>query len=213
MIKKNLPLLIITSIIILLPVCVGLILWNSLPEQIAIHWNVQGVADGFAGKTTAVFALPCFLLAMHWICTLVTSADPKVKNVQGKPLTLVLWICPVISLVICSIVYAVAMGYNISIEIIMPMVMGVLFVLIGNYMPKCKQNHTIGIKIPWTLDDSENWNKTHRFAGIVWVIGGLVIIALSLLRSVVVFFTLTVLMALLPVIYSYCIYRKNKKSE
>ena len=158
MIKKNLPLLIITSIIILLPVCVGLILWNSLPEQIAIHWNVQGVADGFAGKATAVFALPCFLLVMHWICTLVTSADPKVKNVQGKPLTLVLWICPVISLVICSIVYAVAMGYNISIEIIMPIVMGVLFVLIGNYMPKCKQNHTIGIKLPWTLDDSENWN-------------------------------------------------------
>lgn len=211
MIKKNLPLLITTSIIILIPICIGLILWSSLPEQIAIHWNAEGVADSFGSKSMAVFAHPCFLLVVHWACTLITSADPKVKNVQGKPLTLVLWICPILSLLISTIIYINALGLNLRIEIMMPLVIGALFVLIGNYIPKCKQNHTIGIKLPWTFNDSENWNKTHRFTGILWVVGGLIIMALSLLGSFVIFMSIVVVMILLPLIYSYCLYKKKNK--
>jgi len=210
MIKKNIKMMIITSIIIILPVFIGLLLWNMLPDEIATHWNAEGIADGFSSKPFAVFALPGFLLAVHWFCMLVTGADPKNKNIDGKPLALVLWICPIMSLLIGSVIYATALGYKISIEIIMPLVLGAMFVVIGNYLPKCKQNYTVGYKIPWTLNDEENWNKTHRFAGIISVVGGVIIMASAFLGSVYIFLSVTLIIAFAPAVYSYCYYRKNK---
>ena len=209
MIKKNLPKLIITSIIILFPILVGLLLWNMLPDQVATHWNVEGIADGFASKTFAVFGFPAFLVAVHWLCIFITSMDPKSKNIDSKPMTLVLWICPVMSLLIVSLVYATALGYNISVEIIMPLVFGAMFIIIGNYMPKCKQNYSIGIKVPWALESEDNWNKTHRFAGIIWVVGGVLVMATAFLCSFYVMLPITLIMAFAPMIYSYCYYKKN----
>ncbi len=212
MIKKNLTMLIITSVVILIPILVGLILWNMLPDEIVTHWNAQGIADGFSSKPMAVFALPAFLLAMHWLCFIITCADPKNKELSGKPLTLILWICPVLSLLVSSIMYATALGFPISVDIIMPLFLGAMFVFIGNYMPKCKQNYTIGIKVPWALEDEENWNKTHRFAGILWVVAGIIIMATAFIGSIFVMLPITLIMVLAPMIYSYCYYKKNKKS-
>ena len=203
--------LLITSVVILIPVLIGLLLWNQLPDQIPIHWNVQGEVDSYGSKLFAVLTMPVFLLAIHWICTLITCADPKHKQVEGKPLTLVLWICPMISLLVLTLAYITAMGYPISVEIIMPLVMGLLFVVVGNYMPKCKQNYTIGIKVPWTLNDEENWYKTHRFAGILWVAGGVLIMATSFLGSIWLFLAITLIMAFAPMVYSYLLYRKKNR--
>jgi len=213
MIKKKLPLLLVTSVIIVLPVLSGIVLWNRLPEQLAIHWNAQGVADGFTGKAGAVFAMPAFLLVVHWVCALFTGMDPKVKNIEGKPLNLVLWICPLISLLVNTLVYTTALGFSVSVEIVMPLVMGALFVVIGNYMPKCSQNYTVGIKLPWTLNDPENWNKTHRFAGILWVVGGVVVMATAFLGSVFLFLGVTLVMVIIPTAYSYCLYRRKAARE
>lgn len=210
MIKKNLPKLIITSLVTLIPILIGVVIWDKLPDQVPMHWGANGEVDGYGSKAVAVFVFPLFILVLHWLCTIVTSLDPKNKNVKGKPLTLVLWICPLISLVCNSMMYMTALGTKISVEIIMPLFMGALFVVIGNYLPKCQQNYTIGLKIPWTLNDEENWNKTHRFAGFLWVIGGIVIMATSLLGSFVLFFAIVILMAIIPVVYSYSLYKKNK---
>ncbi len=210
MIKKNKWLLIITSLVILIPIIAGLFLWDKLPEKIAIHWNAEGTADGFAGKTFAVLGMPLILLAIHIVCTLVTGTDPKNKNISGKPLALVLWICPVMSLLVGTIVYGTALGYMLSVEIIMPFVLGAMFVVVGNYMPKCRQNYTIGIKVPWTLNDEENWNKTHRFAGILWVLGGVAVMATAFLGSVYIMLSVVLLMAFAPMVYSYVIYKKKK---
>ena len=165
MIKKNLPKLIITSIITLIPIIIGIILWDKMPEQVPVHWNINGEADGFATKTQAVFIMPLVLVAFHWICVLGTNLDPKKQNISDKVFTLVLWIIPVLSLLCNSFVYATALGHNVNVEVIMPLFMGALFVVIRNYLPKCKQSYTLGIKLPWTLNDEENWNKTHRLAG------------------------------------------------
>lgn len=209
MIKKHLKMLILTSIIILIPVLVGLMLWNRLPDRIATHWNAEGIADGFSSKPVAVFALPAVLLAVHWLCVAVTGADPKAKNIDSKPVMLVMWISPVLSLILMSISYATALGYNVSVEMIMPLLLGIMFIAIGNYLPKCKQNYTIGIKVPWTLNDEDNWNKTHRFAGIIWVIGGVIIMATAFLGSFVVFMPVMLIMTIAPMVYSYLYYRKN----
>lgn len=212
MIKKNLPKLIITSLITLIPIIIGLILWDNLPDQVPVHWNINGEVDGFATKTQAVFVMPLVLVVFHWICFFGTNLDPKKKNINDKMFTLVLWIIPVISLLCNSMVYATALGHKISVEIIMPLFMGALFVVIGNYMPKCKQSYTLGIKLPWTLDDEENWNKTHRLAGFLWVIGGVVIMASAFLGKFWLFFVVLVPMVIIPTVYSYILYR-NKKNK
>ena len=210
MTKKNLPKLIITSLVTLIPILIGLILWDKLPEQVPIHWDANGNVDGYSTKIQAVFIMPLILVAAHWICVIGTSLDPKKQNINDKMFTLVLWIIPVISLLCNSMVFATALGHKVSVEIIMPLFMGALFVIIGNYLPKCKQSYTMGIKLPWTLNDEENWNKTHRMAGFLWVIGGVIIMATAFLGLFWLFFIVLIPMVVVPFVYSYLLYKKTK---
>lgn len=208
MIKKHLKLLIITTIITLLPIAAGLILWQQLPEQVPTHWNINGEVDGWLSKPFAVFALPAILAAFHWLCVVITSVDPKKKNHSDKMISLVFWIIPLLSVVLNVLTYATALGKQIQVDLVMPMVLGVLFVIIGNYMPKCKHNYTIGIKISWTLNSEENWNKTHRLAGWVWTIGGLLMIPTAFIGFWVCL-PISLVMLLVPTIYSYSLYKKG----
>lgn len=210
MMKKHLKILILTSLVILLPVAAGLILWNRLPDQMPTHWDINGQVDGWSGKPFAVIGLPLILLSAQWVCALATFyADPKKDNHSDKILQLVLWIMPTMSILLHSLTYAAALGQEVNMNLFMPIFMGLLFTVIGNYLPKCKQNYTIGIKIPWTLNSEENWNKTHRFAGILWVAGGLAIMVTGFFGGVWVFFPIVLLMTIAPMIYSYRLYTKG----
>ena len=209
MIKKNLKLLILTSILTLLPVLAGVVLWNQLPEQMPTHWNAAGEVEGWSSKPFAVFGLPLILVAAQWLCVLATTTDPKRQNHSEKIYHLVFWLVPVLSIVLHAVTYLTVLGVGVRIEMVMPIFMGLLFVIIGNYLPKCKQSYTIGIKIPWTLNNEENWNKTHRLAGWVWVIGGIAIMLTGFFGGFVAFFVITLVMVLVPAIYSYLLHRKG----
>lgn len=210
MIKNNKGKLILTSIAILLPVLVGLILWNDLPDTIATHWGFNGQADGYSSKALAVLGLPLLLLVVHWFCVFATKLDPKHKEINPKMFSIVLWICPAISIVMNTMVYLIALGKEIRFVSGVIIFMGLLFIIIGNYLPKCRQSFTMGIKLPWTLESEENWNKTHRMAGVLWVTGGIVIIATAIFESFIVFFSIVMLMVIVPTVYSYLNYKKNK---
>ena len=215
MLKQNKTKLLITSIVILIPVVIGLLLWNQLPDKIVTHWNAEGVADGWSSKAFAVFAMPCFLLALHWLCLLITNTDPKRKNYSERMFTMVVWICPITSVLMTSLVYGIALGMEISIEKVMPIFLGLMFIIIGNYLPKCKQNYTLGIKIPWTLNDEENWNYTHRLTGKIWVVVGFVLMMCAMLPSKVIFLVFIVVLivaTVIPVICSYSFYKKKEKN-
>ena len=209
MIKKNLKVLIITSVVLLLPILAGLILWNQLPEQMPTHWNAAGEIDGWSSKPFAVFVLPLIMVAAQWLCMLGTAADPKRNNHSEKVLHLVLWIIPALSVVLHAVTYATALGHAVPMEVVMPILIGLIFTIIGNYMPKCKQNYTIGIKIPWTLDNEENWNRTHRFAGFLWTACGILIMLTGFIGGIWVFLPITFLMVLAPIIYSYILHQKG----
>ena len=91
-----------------------------------------------------------------------------------------------------------------------PILIGLLFIVIGNYMPKTKQSYTMGIKLPWTLASEENWNRTHRLAGFLWVIGGVYFLAMTFIGwSLVAFLIPLAVMVLVPAVYSYLLYRKG----
>ena len=195
-------------------ILIGLFIWNFLPDQIVTHWNFNGEADGWSGKGFTVFGLPMILFVAHWICVIFTSFDSKNKEQNRKVSSMVLWIMPVISLLMCSLTYAVALGYEINIGVWVRILFGLMFLVLGNYMPKCKQNHTIGIRVKWTLHNEENWNKTHRFAGRLWVVGGVFVLAtlfIPLDSFVYTFFLLVLVMAFGPIIYSYMYYKKQEK--
>lgn len=212
MIKKNKWKLLVSSIVTLLPILAGLILWNRLPERMATHWGFAGSADGWSSKAFAVFGLPLIMLASHWVCVIVTVADPKNKNQTQKAVSLVFWICPFVSLFSGAVIYASAFGMDFGMDILLPIVTGLIFVVIGNYLPKCKQNYTVGIKVAWALENEENWNATHRFGGKVWVIGGVLVMLCAFLPKTVSLYALIVLLLLLgiiPVIYSYVYYRRH----
>ena len=116
MIKRNKGQLILTSVIILLPVFIGLILWKRLPDKIPTNWNAEGVVDGWSSKGFAVFGLPAILFAIHWVCLLASSADPKNQNYSEKLLQLVFWICPIISVLMELIAYGTALGMKFKVD-------------------------------------------------------------------------------------------------
>ena len=213
MIKKNKGTLLLGSIMTLIPILIGLLLWDQLPDPMPSHWNIHGEVDGWSSKTFSVFGVPALLLAIHWLCVFASTADPKSKDYPQKMIYLVLWICPVLSLVLCSMVYATALGYGINVEIIMPLLVGLMFIIVGNLLPKCRQSYTLGIKLPWTLHNEENWNKTHRLAGKLWVVGGIITMASALIGSFWILLSVLILMVAIPTIYSYWLYRKQAKAE
>ena len=132
MIKKNLKILIITSIITLLPILAGLILWNQLPEQMPTHWNAAGEIDGWSSKPFAVFVLPLILLGAQWLCVIATSADPKKAAHPEKVLHMIFWFIPVLSVVMHSLTYAAALGKEVKMEAVLPVILGLLFTIIGS---------------------------------------------------------------------------------
>ena len=210
---KNKFTIIITSVIVLIPMLVGVAFWDALPEQVAIHWGASGEPDRWCAKAFAVYAVPLIMLALHWACLFATRFDKKNRNQNPKMMNITYWLVPAVSWVANGMTYADALGKDIDVIRLLPIIIGVLFLLIGNYLPKCTPNRTVGIRIKWTLADEENWNATHRFGGKVWFSGAIVILASSLLPakiSVCVMIAATLAMALTPIIYSYCFYKKKK---
>ena len=212
MILKNKKLLLITSLATLLPIPAGLLLWNQFPETMAIHFGFTGQADGYGSPATAVFVLPLIMLAIQWVCILGTALDKRNRNRNQKVQKLVLWAIPVIGNISILGIYALALEWNFSPVAWTLIPMGILFAGIGNYLPKTRMNYTIGIKVWWAYTSEENWNATHRFAGKLWVIGGILMALGALLPhlwAVTVMQVGILVLVLLPVIYSWRFYKKE----
>ena len=203
--------MIITGLVCLIPIIAGIILWDKMPDSIPIHWDAHGNVNGYGSKFTALLILPGSMFILDLLMPWLLKMDPKYKNMSPALVTISIWTIPVLSLLCSGLTLIAAMGIDVAIEIIIPAFVGVLFILIGNYLPKTKQSYTMGIKLPWTLDNEENWNKTHRLAGYIWVAGGIITV-LSALFGMKMWLLIIVLavMVFAPAIYSYTLYVKSK---
>ena len=213
MIKKNKIKLIISSIIILLPTILYFFS-DMLSEQIAIHFGADGSPDVLMNAKLAFLIMPLILLAVHWICMVITFIVDKNNERNRKAMWFVFWIIPVISLMVSGHVFAVALGHEVGIQSVAFLILGVLFVCIGNYLPKTSRNITVGIKLKWTLSNDDNWNATHRFSGKVYVIIGILCLVSIFIPTSIAVIALpicAVIGLLLPVIYSYAYYKKQLK--
>lgn len=213
--KKEIP----TLIIALIPFFYLAYIWNSLPKIIPIHWNLNGDIDNWGKKSTLI--LITFLLSgfTYGIFSLVPLIDPK-KKIQAmgnKYHNLKFLMILFMSFLNVFIIYSVKEQSITNLNIIF-IAVGLLFILLGNYMKTFKVNYFIGIRTPWTLENEYVWKKTHILAGKLWFLGGLAIIISSIISNIInekefngIFFvSVTIIMALAPVIYSYFEYRKIK---
>ncbi len=217
MIKKYKWTLLIASVIILLPVLLGIMLWDKLPDVIATHWGVNNEPNGFSSKTMAVFGIPLSMLAMQWFLVLMVELDIKKKNHGPQMLKLMLWTIPVMTVLVSAVTYSYALGFKLNVGFFALMFVGILFMVIGNYLPKCRQNWTMGVRTRWTLSDPENWNATHRFAGPMWMLGGFIVILGSFFSShtaaVIGIVAVFLVMAFVPVLYSYLYYKQHHTED
>ena len=212
--KEHKGKLILSSLLVLLPLVAGLLLWNRLPAQLPMHWNAAGEIDGWGSRLMVVCAEPLFLLVIHWVCVGACFIDPKNKEQNRKALGLAIWICPVVSLLAGYMTLSTALEIELlDVNTLILLFLGILFIVIGNYLPKCKQNYTIGIRVMWALEDEENWTATHRFASRLWVGCGVASLLLALLpwASVSLWISVGIILlaSLASVLYSYIFYRKK----
>ena len=194
MLNKDKTRFLLASIIILLPIPVRLLMGSG--------WSI-------------IMVTPLVLLAAFWVCLWFTLKDPNNKNKTTKPYRGIYWIMPALSIFITAADYFFNVKADFDFVQVLYLFLGALFCVIGNSLPKVRQNSTYGIKLPWTYSSEENWNATHRFGGKVWFGCGLVTMVSSFLPGMwdVYLMLATVLVAtLLPSGYSYLFYRKQKEA-
>lgn len=212
MMKKYKWKILVSSLVMLIPSVAGLILWDRLPERLPIHWGPGGQADGWGSPLIAVVIMPLVLLGLYWLCLFITGKDKKQADQSPKAIGMIFWLMPFISLFACGIIYAAAFGLAFDFSALICVFLGIVFLVIGNYLPKCKQNYTLGIKIKWTLANEENWQATHRFGGKLWVVCGVLIMLCAFLPMEAFPFVALgiILLAVIPVaIYSSLYYKKQ----
>lgn len=202
--------MILTSLVTIIPMFVGLLLWNKLPDTMATHFGSNNTPNGWSSKTFAVIGLPLLLLVLHWISVGITLNDPKKRNIGKMMFTVVFWIIPIVSLFANGAILLYALGWKVDIGLIISILIGIVFILLGNYLSKNRQNYTVGIKLPWTLSSEENWDKTHRMAAKLWVLGGVLSLVNAFIQNEILFLFVIITLAVVPAAYSFILYRREK---
>lgn len=208
-IREHKRTLVLTSFLILLPTLAGLVLWEKLPDTIATHFGLDNAPDGWSSKPFAVLGIPLFLLALQWLGLLITARDPKKQNIAPRMLELVLWILPLCSNLLGVLCYGYALGWQPDVGRISSLFIGFLFLVIGNSLPKCRQSYTMGIKLPWTLNSEENWQRTHRLGGFLYCAAGLGTLVCTVPGWYIPIFVLLGAAILIPVLYSLLLHKRG----
>ncbi|MEI7616642.1 MAG: SdpI family protein [Actinomycetota bacterium] len=206
----------ISLAVIIASVITSFTTYNSLPTRVITHWNFYGQADGWSSRGFHALLFPGLIIAMYVLFLILPNLDPKKERYQDfiKPYNIFRTTLLVVFYIIFLLSTLVNLGYNINIGKAVPFIIGLLMIFIGNYMGKIKKNWFVGIRTPWTLSSENVWNKTHRFAGIMFVLFGLLLIISPYLEKtlgITVFVIGILLVSLVPMAYSYILYRKEKK--
>ncbi|MBR0137099.1 MAG: SdpI family protein [Erysipelotrichaceae bacterium] len=208
--------LVLSGIAAFSPTIIGLILWNRLPDQLPIHFGINGEPTAYGPKSVYVFLFGFIMLILHFLALYITGKDPKNANVSDRIMNLMLWAVPVISLFVSVLIYSMSIGQRISFENFLTVLIALMLLIVGNYLPKTRQNNTIGIRLPWTLKDAEVWNTTHRYTGYMFVFAGiLLLISLLLPQSVRVSLNMTVVIIAVcfPIVLSRNLYKRSRKDD
>lgn len=203
-------------ILLLLPFLAIPFIWDQLPAQLPIHWNFRGEVDGYGSKTTALVMLPLINIGVYLLLLYLPVIDPKKRiEIDQKPIPTL----RILLVILLSGIYSwiILNGVNNPLPSQSWMYLGLsaFFVVMGNYLRTIQPNYFIGIRVPWTLEDADNWKKTHRLGSYVWIAGGLFLISLFPfveLPTYTTFFAIfAILMAVIPAFYSFYLYKTSNR--
>lgn len=209
--KKWIPIvLILTSIII------SLVAYPHMPDQVPTHWNMQGEVDDYSSKLFNAVLMPGIILFIYITLVVTPKIDPKKENYKKfTGMYFIIVIATILLLIAVQIITTViALGYDINISIIASELVGVLFIVIGNYLPRARQNFFVGVKTPWTLMNELVWDKTHRLSSKVFVIAGIVfMLSVFLPATIQIYVILATIVSLviIPIVSSYIFYKQIVK--
>ena len=198
------------------------IVWKTLPEKVAMHFNIKGEADRLGSRNeliTTIIIMTVVNMIVYLLLTNIWRIDPKKNAAENRNRIATIGFAAVVllSAVMCMIIYSASRG-NISFSAgLIFSGVGLFFAILGNYLPNMKPNYFAGFRLPWTLENEENWRKTHQLAGKLWFAGGLLLAAICLFLpstiAIIVFFTIMVTITLIPCVYSYQLFRKQKNNQ
>lgn len=192
--------------------------WARLPERMPMHWNLAGEVDRYGGRTEGALLLPLMMLAMWGMMRLLPTIDPRRASYAKMAGTydLVITIVLASTLVLHVTVLAVSLGYPVDVATVAPLVVGAVFMVIGNVLPRARPNWWFGVRTPWTLSSDRVWERTHRVAGYAMFAAGLGIALMAVVPGDGAKLTLLViagLCAFVPVVYSYFAWRKETSAR
>jgi uncharacterized membrane protein len=169
-------------ILIALAILVSAISYPRLPNQVPTHWDIHGNANDYGSKSLGLFLLPVLMVGIWALMRALPSIDPRHDNYAKMRGAYDLVVNATLTLLL--LVHAVGtgamLGLPISIARIIPALLGVLFIVIGNVLPQARPNWFFGIRTPWTLSNDRVWQRTHRIGGYLFVGCGLIIIATAI---------------------------------
>jgi uncharacterized membrane protein len=191
-------------------------LYPSIPEQVPSHWNAQGEVDSYMPKPWGVVVLPLAAILVFIVMRIIPVISPK--GYRTEPFANVMHIFQVAMVGFMSLVAILvlleASGVNVHLNKVIFGALGVLFIVIGNYLGKVRKNFFLGIRTPWTLASDEVWARTHRIAGWLFVLYGLIMLSgMFVMIPPVVFLVMVGVIILVPVVYSYVVYKRVEGFE
>lgn len=195
-----------------IPMIMGLYFYKEMPSKMPIHFNDKNIADGFASKEMALFGIPAIIALIFLFSIFMINKDPKRQEQNNHMMHILYVFIPIISILTSSLSISYTMGYRPNIFMYVIRIISLFFVIIGYFLPRTKRNFTMGIRLPWTLDSESNWEKTHKFAGFLWILFGIVTFVLSFLleEEINIIFSVSIIaVVVIPMIYSYMLYKKE----
>ncbi len=203
--------IILTVILILLPMVAGIVLWDKLPLQMATHWGVNNEPNGWMSRPMAVFGLPLICAVLQILAVVATEKDQRKENIHRKSVAMVLWIVPVVAWICSAVTYGYVFYEKINVGLICCLLVGLLFIAMGNQMPRQMQNRVFGIRTKLTLSDEDVWRASHRFGGWLFTVGGVVVIITAFLSWWWMALVVFAVMAVLCLCYPRWYYNKREK--
>jgi len=205
-------------VVIVAMVVFSVVAYPSLPERVATHWNIAGEPDSWSSRAFAVWLGPAIALGVWLLLPVLRRIDPRRANYDRFDPTF--WLVVNMITLFLGLVHALtlgaALGWRVDITRAMLMIVGALFVILGNYMPRLRSNWWMGIRTPWTLESESVWRATHRLAGWTFAAAGVLTVLSALLPSKAAFFVAMASMmcgAFIPVIYSYIAFRREQRTS
>lgn len=196
--------LIITCIVCLLPILLGIILWDDLPDLMAIHFNINNEPDNFASKGFVVFVIPLLMVLLQMFCCFINDINAYKHGERKKFERATKWIIPIMSVILQIITLGYGLGWNIDIRRVVALIVGIIFLVIGNYLPKFDYLNNYNV-------DTEKAKKINRFIGFETVVMGILSLTSMFFSPIatVIWLFLLIPYAAISVVYGFREVRKK----